>query len=77
MTTPETTQRRRQLRRPPAEARCDYYSASLDSLGAPVLSRCPEAATVSALMAEDGMENWICEEHYAKHADRFVRRTKR
>ena len=67
----------RRLLRPPATARCDYYvSASLDSLGAPVVGRCPNAATVSALTSEEGLEQWICDECYAKHADRFVRRTK-
>lgn len=68
---------KRRLLRPPKGTRCDFHvGASLDSLGAPVLIRCPNEATVSALASEAASEVWVCEDHYAAHAGRFVRRTK-
>lgn len=69
---------RSRLNRPPKGAQCDFHvGASLDSLGAPVLARCSELATVSAITCEGAGEWWMCEDHYVSHASRFVRRTKR
>lgn len=62
--------------RPPKTARCDFHvGADLDSLGAPVVRRCPNAATViTGVPKSGGSEIWMCEECWGRRSEMFVRR---
>ena len=70
------TTRTSRLLRPPKDARCDFSTgAGIDSLGAPVVHKCPNPATVTGL-AKAGIvrEVWMCESCWQKRHDHFVRR---
>jgi len=67
---------KQRLLRPPKDARCDFSIGwGYDNLGAPVLHRCPNPATVTGL-AKAGIvrEIWMCESCWGKHASDFERR---
>jgi hypothetical protein len=67
------------LMRPPKNTRCDFHvGAGLDSLGAPVLIRCPNTATVAGL-GKSGVvgEVWMCESCWATRSEMFERRVPR
>lgn len=65
--------------RPPKTARCDFHvGAELDSLGAPVVRRCPNAATViTGVPKSGGSEIWMCEECWGRRSEMFERRVPR
>lgn len=61
--------------RPPKTARCDFHvGADLDPLGAPVVRRCPNAATVTGVPKTGGSEIWMCEGCWRKRSEMFTRR---
>ncbi len=51
-----------------------HVGAELDSLGAPVVRRCPNAATVTGVPKSGGSEIWMCEECWGRRSEMFVRR---
>lgn len=56
--------------RPPKTARCDFHvGADLDSLGAPVVRRCPNTATVTGVPKAGGFEVWMCEGCWGKRSE--------
>lgn len=63
------------LMRPPKDAQCDFHvGAELDSLGAPVVRRCPNVATVTGVPKTGGSEVWMCEGCWEKRSEMFARR---